>query len=162
MRAFLNFQFHRRLLPGMSKSARQNRRRVECADAPRQAEEPAMAENYLIFIVEPEWDEANATAEDWAREMKLHNAFAAAVREAGAEILDSDALGSGRYGVKIQPATDDAPARFTDGPFSETKEIVSGYYKIAARDREQAKELAALCPTGGWIELYPVVDVTQF
>jgi hypothetical protein len=117
-----------------------------------------MAEQYVIHIVEPEWDEENATAEDWAEAMRQHNAFTAAVVAAGATVDGGEALGSGRHGVKIQPAKDGKPAQFTDGPFSETKEIVSGFYIITARDKEQAKELAALCPTGGWIELYPVID----
>jgi hypothetical protein len=121
-----------------------------------------MAEEYLVFIVEPEWDEENATQEDWAREMKRHRAFAEAVKDAGASITHSEALGTGLYGVKILPATDEKPAQFTDGPFTETKEIISGYYQLSVRDREQAKELAALCPTSGWIELYPVIDVSSF
>jgi hypothetical protein len=121
-----------------------------------------MSEQFMIIIREPEWDEANATRDDWAKAMAEHNAFAKAVKDAGATIEDSNALASGRHGVKIQPATDSAPAQFTDGPFSETKELVSGYYLIAARDLAQAKELAALCPTGGWIELYPIVDVSDF
>jgi hypothetical protein len=94
--------------------------------------------------------------------MQGHSAFAEAVRIAGATIVNGDALGTGRHGVRIRPGKDGAPAQFTDGPFSETKEIVSGYYVIDARDREQAKELAAQCPTGGWIELYPIVDISKF
>lgn len=118
-----------------------------------------MAEQYVIFIVEPEWDEENATAEDWATAMREHRDFSAAVKAAGATVDGGEALGSGRHGVKIQPAANGRPAQFTDGPFSETKEIVSGYYVITAADKEQAKQLAALCPTGGWIELYPIIDV---
>jgi hypothetical protein len=121
-----------------------------------------MSEQFMILILEPEWDEANATQEDWAKAMAEHNAFAQAVKDAGATIEDSNALASGSHGVKIQPATASSPAQFTDGPFSETKEIVSGYYLISAHDLDQAKELAALCPTGGWIELYPIVDISEF
>jgi hypothetical protein len=121
-----------------------------------------MSEKFMILIREPEWDEAGATQEDWANAMRGHSAFAEAVRNAGATIVNSDALGTGRYGVRIDPAHDGAAAQFTDGPFSETKEIVSGYYVIEASDKEQAKQLAALCPTGGWIELYPIIDVSNF
>ena len=121
-----------------------------------------MAEEYLIFIVEPEWDEENATQDDWSKAMAAHGAFAQAVRDAGASITHSEALGSARHGVKIVPAKDGRPAQFTDGPFSETKEIISGYYQVSVTDLEQAKELAALCPTDGWIELYPVIDVSNF
>jgi hypothetical protein len=121
-----------------------------------------MSEKYMIMILEPEWDEDAATEADWAEAMKGHSAFAEAVRTAGATIVNGDALGSARHGVKIKPATDGGTVQFTDGPFSETKEIVSGYYVIETKDREQAKELAAQCPTGGWIELYPIVDVSSY
>src|ERR1700712_292153 len=102
-----------------------------------------MSEKFMILIREPEWDEANASQEDWADAMRGHTAFAEAVRNAGATLGASEALGSERHGVKIQPASDGTPAQFTDGPFSETKEIVSGFYVIEAKDKEQAKELAA-------------------
>lgn len=121
-----------------------------------------MSEKYMIMILEPEWDEDNATQADWAEAMKGHSAFTEAVRTAGATIVNGDALGSGRHGVKIQPAQNGTVAQFTDGPFSETKEIVSGYYVLEVKDREQAKQLAAQCPTGGWIELYPIIDLSSY
>ena len=49
---------------------------------------------------------------------------------------------------------------FTDGPFPELKELVTGYYKIEAADAQQARQLAALCPTGGRIELFPIFDTS--
>jgi hypothetical protein len=38
---------------------------------------------------------------------------------------------------------------------------VTGYYKIGVRDAAQARELAALVPTGGWVELFPVMDTNS-
>jgi hypothetical protein len=50
----------------------------------------------------------------------------------------------------------------TDGPFTETKEILSGFYLIDAETEERALELAARIPTvskmGGVIELRPIVE----
>jgi hypothetical protein len=34
---------------------------------------------------------------------------------------------------------------------------VTGFYSFTASSPEQAKELAALVPTHGWVELYPVL-----
>jgi hypothetical protein len=59
----------------------------------------------------------------------------------------------------VVPARNGSPAVYTDGPFGETKEIISGYYKFSAKDDAAARALAALCPTDGWIELSPVADV---
>ncbi|MCU1551483.1 MAG: hypothetical protein JWR36_2043 [Glaciihabitans sp.] len=119
-----------------------------------------MTEQFVIFIVEPEWDPATVTEEDWGKAMQAHAAFSQAVTEAGAEILGGDALSGQKSAVRIDPARDGSPAVFTDGPFGETKEVVTGFYKIGAKDTAQARELAALCPTDGWIELYPVLDTS--
>lgn len=47
----------------------------------------------------------------------------------------------------------------TDGPYSETKDLIGGYSLIEARDLDQAAELAAGCPIiegGGIVEVRPV------
>ena len=47
----------------------------------------------------------------------------------------------------------------TDGPFSETKEIIGGYFLVEASDYEEAATLASGCPHltyGGRIELREV------
>jgi hypothetical protein len=117
-----------------------------------------MAEEYIVFIVEPEWDPSKLTEDQWNGAMQAHGDFAKAVEAAGAQLLGGDALLPPSSAVRISPARDGAAAVFTDGPFGESKEIVSGYYKLGVKDAAQARELAALCPTSGWIELYPVMD----
>lgn len=46
----------------------------------------------------------------------------------------------------------------TDGPFTETREQLAGYYLLDCRDLDEALELAALCPLAaeGSIEVRPV------
>jgi len=117
-----------------------------------------MAEEYVVFIVEPEWDPSKITEEQWTAAMHAHNAFAKAVEAAGAQILGGDALQPPSTAVRITPSRSGGSAVFTDGPFADTKEIVTGYYKLGVKDVAQARELAALCPTEGWVELYPVMD----
>ncbi|HET8528076.1 MAG TPA: YciI family protein [Gaiellaceae bacterium] len=50
----------------------------------------------------------------------------------------------------------------TDGPFAETKEVISGLYLVDADSEERALELAARIPTlskmGGVIEVRPIVE----
>jgi hypothetical protein len=49
----------------------------------------------------------------------------------------------------------------TDGPFSETKEALGGYYLLDAPDLDAAIELAARIPAarlGGAIEVRPLVQ----
>ena len=42
-----------------------------------------------------------------------------------------------------------AKHRVTDGPFSEAKEVVGGYWIIEARDRDEAVQWATRCPLEG-------------
>ena len=53
----------------------------------------------------------------------------------------------------------DGNLRVTDGPYSETKEVLGGYYIIEAEDYEQAVERSRDCPHleyGGTIEVRQV------
>jgi hypothetical protein len=120
--------------------------------------EGIMTKEYIVLIREPEWDSSAVTEEQWAAAMQEHGAFAQAVAAAGGQVLGGDALESSDKAVRITPARDGAAAVYTDGPFTETKEVVSGYYKIGVENEEQARELAALVPTGGWLELFPVMQ----
>lgn len=117
-----------------------------------------MAEEFVVFIVESEWDPAQVSEEQWTATMRQHRAFADAVSAAGAQLLGGDALQPQSSAVRITPGVDGAPAVFTDGPFGELREVVTGYYKLGVKDRSQALELAALVPTTGHIELFPVMD----
>jgi hypothetical protein len=49
----------------------------------------------------------------------------------------------------------------TDGPFSETREQLGGYYLIEARDLDQAIGIASRVPvaTVGTIEIRPVLEI---
>lgn len=119
-----------------------------------------MAEEFIVLIVEPEWDPSSVSPEDWQEAMHAHQAFAQAVTEAGAQILGGDALMPPSAAVRITPGQDGGAPVFTDGPFGETKEIVTGYYKLEVKDAAQARELAAKVPTWGYVELYPVMDTS--
>jgi hypothetical protein len=117
-----------------------------------------MAEEYIVLIVEQPWDPSTVTEDQWQAAMQAHQAFAAAVEKAGASILGGDALQGPSTAVRIQPARNGDGAVFTDGPFADTKEVVTGYYKLGVRDEAQARELAAVCPSGGSLELWPVMN----
>ena len=52
---------------------------------------------------------------------------------------------------------------FTDGPFNETKEVISAYYHILARDLKEAVEIAKSDPRfedGKWrMEVRPIMKI---
>jgi hypothetical protein len=52
----------------------------------------------------------------------------------------------------------------TDGPFTETKDVVGGYTLIEARDLDQAVELSKGCPifeVDGAVEVRPVMKMNM-
>ncbi len=71
-------------------------------------------------------------------------------------------------GAQLQPPTtattvrvQDGATLTTDGPFSETKEALGGYYLLEADDLDAAIELAARVPAarlGGAVEVRPLVQ----
>jgi hypothetical protein len=52
----------------------------------------------------------------------------------------------------------------TDGPFSEAKEVIGGYWLIQVKSKEEAVEWATRCPAldGDVIELRQVYDFSDF
>ena len=66
----------------------------------------------------------------------------------GEPLEETGKILSGKRGSKV-----------TDGPFTESKEAVAGYFLIRARDLEEAVELSRDCPifeNGGEIEVRPI------
>lgn len=57
-----------------------------------------------------------------------------------------------------------AKPRVSDGPFSEAKEVIGGYWIINVKSKEEAVELAARCPAGpgDTIELRQIRDLGDF
>ena len=72
-------------------------------------------------------------------------------------------------GAQLQPGetattvrVEDGRTLTTDGPFTETKEVLAGYYLFEADSRDAAIEIAAALPAarmGGAVEVRPLVEV---
>ena len=76
-------------------------------------------------------------------------------------------------GEGLHPSSKGARVRFsgdkrtvTDGPFTETKELVAGYWLWQVRSMDEAIEWAKRCPNpmeqGGELELRPVFEAEDF
>ena len=114
-----------------------------------------MAEEYMLLIMERVAHFDNFTAEQEEELDQKHRDFAAAIASSGGEVVFSDPLDAPSPLSRFTPSAD-AGRLVTDGPFAETKEILLGYYKLRARDEAHARELAALCPTAGYVDLMHV------
>ena len=76
--------------------------------------------------------------------------------------------GKMRGGAPLHPETEGARIRVadgqpsvTDGPFTETKEVVGGFFMIDCESREEAVEIAKRCPHGriGIVEVRQVIPM---
>jgi len=101
---------------------------------------------YLLLVIEPDVPDRgpDAAIEDWVRRY--------------------DADGSRVLGERLRPAADvrrvrvsDGRPLVTDGPFTETKEVIGGFDVIEAPDLEAALAIAAEHPGArvGTVEVHP-------
>ena len=77
-------------------------------------------------------------------------------------LLSLDGLQSSAKGARVSFAA--GSPSVIDGPFTEAKEIIGGYWMIQAKSREEAIEWATRCPAadGDVIEIRQVYEMSDF
>jgi hypothetical protein len=106
----------------------------------------------LIYLNEQEMDAMPAA------EMNALNArhldFNDGLRQTG-HFIEAEALEPGRTTACVRVRN--GKPSVTDGPFTETKELVAGFYLIQARDMNEAVQIAERIPSAplGTIEVRP-------
>lgn len=110
---------------------------------------------YLCLIYWNEHQLATLPADELNRLNAAHLDFNDELRASG-QLVEAEAL---------QPSSASACLRIrggkpviTDGPFTEAKEMVAGFYLLEARDRDEALRIAARFPSAAYstIEVRPV------
>lgn len=104
--------------------------------------------SYMLFMVEPigqrqsrsdaEGREAYASMVRWSESLKQRGLLIAS------ESLRSQA-GASRVQVR------GGRAHVTDGPFSETKEMIGGFFLVNCETHEEAVAIAKECPAAAWL-----------
>jgi hypothetical protein len=76
-------------------------------------------------------------------------------------LLAADGLQASSKGARVRFS--DGKTTVVDGPFTETKELIAGYWVIQARSRDEAIEWARRVPfTDGEIEIRQVFEADDF
>lgn len=102
---------------------------------------------YLLLIQEPVEQRAER-GEAAGREVYQHMLdFTESLRQRGV-LMASSALEHVRSGQSLRIR--DGQRRVVDGPFTESKEMVGGFFLVDVPAREQALALAAECPAAAW------------
>lgn len=102
--------------------------------------------------------------EDWApsaEDVAAMSKYNEELTKAGV-LLSLDGLQPAGEGVRVR--FQGGKATVTDGPFSEAKEVVGGYWMIQAKSKEEAVEWASRCPgsENDFIEVRRVYEMSDF
>ena len=106
----------------------------------------------------------NVSEENWApnaEEISTMGKYNDELNRAGV-LLALDGLQPTAKGARVSFAG--GKPSITDGPFTEAKELIGGYWLIQARSKEEAVQWASRCPAndGDVIEVRQVYEMSDF
>jgi hypothetical protein len=121
-----------------------------------------MTDTYIFLIRENDWDSdrylpgaERAESDDPDVAFAEHANFQDAVAELGARLVGGNALQSAKYGGVVTPGEGDRQvddAVYTDSPYADSSELITGFYAAEVEDEAMARRVAAIVPTGGTVE----------
>lgn len=103
--------------------------------------------SYMLLIVEPPGQRGTRTESEGRAVYARMLQFADGLKRRGL-LLGVQSLRSDADGVRVQVR--DGRRTLVDGPFSESKEMVGGFFLVDCRTREEAVAIAAECPAAEW------------
>lgn len=115
---------------------------------------------YMILLHDSPEAFANVSAEQMQRVIEKYMAWGERLRAAGAMLGGEKLTDEPGRVMRGKPGA----IRVTDGPYSEAKEVLGGFYIIQAKNYEGAVQLARDCPQfefGGTIEVREIDAMDQ-
>lgn len=103
--------------------------------------------SYLLLIVEPPGQRATRSAAE-GREVYARMGEFAGQLQARGKLLACESLATDTEGVRVQVR--EGRSRLIDGPFTEAKEMIGGFFLLDCESREEALRIAAQCPAAQW------------
>jgi hypothetical protein len=100
---------------------------------------------YMLLVVELQGDRAKRTPEEGRALFERMVAWSARLK-ARELLLGVNSLKTEATRLAVRAGR----SRATDGPFTESKELVGGYFLVDCRTRAEALELAQECPAAQW------------
>ena len=103
--------------------------------------------SYLLLIVEPTGQRRQRTADEGHQAYERMRRFGDGLKARGV-LRTSESLVSDADAVRVQMR--DGRRRLVDGPFTEAKEMIGGFFLLDVATREEAIAIAAECPAAQW------------
>jgi hypothetical protein len=103
--------------------------------------------SYLLLIVEPRGQRAERGVDEGQRVYAQMQAYAEGLKARGV-LRAVESLAGDAHGTRLQVR--DGRTHMVDGPFTEAKEMIGGFFLLDVATREQALAIAAECPAAAW------------
>jgi len=110
---------------------------------------------YMLLIIEPRGQRQERTDAEGRAVYDRMLQYSAALKERGV-LRASQSLRTDTEGVRVRVRG--GKSTLVDGPFSESKEMVGGYFILDVETREEAVAIAAEVPAAEWA----TVEVREF
>ena len=102
---------------------------------------------YMLLMIEPPEQRRTRTEAEGRAVYERMLKFGADLKERGL-LLASESLKSQTDAVRLQVRG--GRSQVVDGPFSEAKEMVGGFFLVDCKTRDEAVAIAATCPAAEW------------
>jgi hypothetical protein len=116
---------------------------------------------FMMLMIPKGYESAEAGTMPAAEAVAAMMRYNESLKKAGV-LLSLDGLHPPSMGARV--TFPDGKPVVTDGPFTEVKEVLGGYWMIQVRSREEAIEWAKRCPAGAneTIEVRQVQELADF
>jgi hypothetical protein len=101
----------------------------------------------MLLVIERPEEKHALTREEGQRRYDRMMSFANGLKKRGV-LVAGESLGSDADGTRIR--RHDGRRAVVDGPFSEAKEIVGGFFLLDIHSRDEAMAIADECPAAEW------------
>jgi len=103
--------------------------------------------SYMLLIAEPPGQRAERGIEEGRRVYQQMLRFADELKERGV-LRGVESLANDAKGVRVQVR--EGRSRLVDGPFTEAKEMIGGFFLLDVATRDEAVAIAQACPAAAW------------
>ena len=110
---------------------------------------------YMLLMIEPPAQRATRTEVQGREVYARMQRFGEGLRQQG-KLLAMESLASQASAVRVSGVNGNS--RVLDGPFSEAKEMVGGFFMVDCASLDEAVAIARLCPAAEWatVEVRPI------
>lgn len=128
---------------------------------PGKSVDPKSFKEYLLLIYEAESRWATMSEEEQTATFKRYNEFSRSIADSG-QLVAGEQLDTIQKAKSVSVKADQRVVR--DGPFAETREQLGGYYRVFAKNLDEAIQMATRIPAAetGTIEIRPVMDTSDY